>query len=285
MMVVSAIRRVASNSSSLPKPRMDSSSSVSSPSQRLMALAQQLRLYRAPPIEEDVDAVERSGKVDSTVGFQESATSVGGSAFPVEKFRPQRAAVLICLFEGDAGDLRVILTRRSSNLSSHSGEVALPGGKAEEGDASDAETATREAEEEIGLNPSLVNVVTCLEPFLSKHLLRVIPVIGILADKNAFNPTPNVDEVESVFDAPLEMFLKDENRRSEEREWMGNNYLVHFFDYATGDNKYLIWGLTAGILIRAASIVYKRPPDFVEQRPNFRAPRVMNNNNDTKTMC
>lgn len=49
-----------------------------------------------------------------------------------------------------------------------SGEVALPGGKAEEGDKDDAETATREAKEEIGLDPSLVNVVTVLEPFLSK---------------------------------------------------------------------------------------------------------------------
>lgn len=47
----------------------------------------------------------------------------------------------------------------------------MPGGKAEESDINDAETATREAKEEIGLDPSLVNVVTCLEPFLSKvHL-------------------------------------------------------------------------------------------------------------------
>lgn len=48
------------------------------------------------------------------------------------------------------------------------GEVALPGGKADEGDKDDGETATREAKEEIGLDPSLVNVVTVLEPFLSK---------------------------------------------------------------------------------------------------------------------
>ena len=48
------------------------------------------------------------------------------------------------------------------------GEVALPGGKADEGDLDDAETATREAKEEIGLDPSLVTVVTVLEPFLSK---------------------------------------------------------------------------------------------------------------------
>lgn len=41
-----------------------------------------------------------------------------------------------------------------------------------------------------------------------QHLLRVIPVLGILWDKKAFNPTPNPAEVEAVFDAPLEMFLK-----------------------------------------------------------------------------
>lgn len=50
------------------------------------------------------------------------------------------------------------------------GEVSLPGGKAEEDDKDDGMTATREAEEEIGLDPSLVDVVTSLEPFLSKVL-------------------------------------------------------------------------------------------------------------------
>ncbi|XP_024178619.1 nudix hydrolase 15, mitochondrial [Rosa chinensis] len=124
-------------------------------------------------------------------------------------------------------------------------EVSLPGGKTEEGDKDDGDTATREAKEEIGLDPKLVNVVTVLEPFLSKHLLRVVPVIGILNDKEAFKPAPNPAEVESVFDAPLEMFIKDENRRVEEREWMGNKYLIHFFDYETNNKKYMIWGLTA----------------------------------------
>ncbi|XP_060202557.1 nudix hydrolase 15, mitochondrial-like isoform X2 [Lycium barbarum] len=264
---------------------MDSSSSSSSSksSQRLFCLAQQLRLYKAPPpppfLDDDTDFEEQkleesAGKVVSQLGFQESVTPVG--AVKQERFKPKRAAVLICLFEGDNdGELRVILTKRSSKLSTHSGEVALPGGKAEEGDTSDADTATREAKEEIGLDPSLVNVVTCLEPFLSKHLLRVIPVIGILSNKKEFNPTPNVSEVEAVFDVPLEMFLKDENKRSEEREWMGEKYLIHLFDYEMDNKKYLIWGLTAGILIRAASIVYQRPPAFLEQNPKFKLPKVV----------
>ncbi|KAI3456187.1 hypothetical protein Pfo_012850 [Paulownia fortunei] len=248
------------------------------PSRKLMVLAQQLRLYKPPPPsdndEEEEQRIEESaGKVVSQVGFAESSTSVAQQ--PADRFRPKRAAVLICLFEGDDGEFRVILTKRSSRLSTHSGEVSLPGGKAEETDANDAETATREAKEEIGLDPSLVNVVTCLEPFLSKHLLRVIPVIGILSNKKDFNPSPNAAEVEAVFDAPLEMFLKDENRRSEEKEWMGDKYLIHFFDYEMNDKKYLIWGLTAGILIRAASIVYQKPPAFLEQNPKFKVPSIM----------
>ncbi|PHU04338.1 Nudix hydrolase 22, chloroplastic [Capsicum chinense] len=264
---------------------MDSSTTSSSKtSHRLFALSQQLRLYKPPPtpFDEDSDFEEQKleesvGKVVSQVGFQESVTPVG-VVQQTERFRPKRAAVLICLFEGDDGELRVVLTKRSSKLSTHSGEVALPGGKAEEGDASDADTATREAKEEIGLDPSLVNVVTCLEPFLSKHLLRVIPVIGILSNKSEFIPTPNVSEVEAVFYVPLEMFLKDENRRSEEREWMGEKYLIHLFDYEMDNKKYLIWGLTAGILIRAASVVYQRAPAFLEQNPKFKLPKVVDKN-------
>ncbi|CAI8618307.1 unnamed protein product [Vicia faba] len=217
-------------------------------SQRLLALAQHLRLYKPPPFPEDIfeQSIEEEsgGKVVSQLGFPESATKIQHP----EKFKPKKAAVLICLFEGDHGDLRVILTKRSSKLSSHSGEVSLPGGKADEGDKDDADTAKREANEEIGLDPELVNVVTVLEPFLSKHLLRVVPVIGILHDKKAFRPVLNPAEVESVFDAPLEMFLKDENRSQEEREWMGE---------------------------KAASVVYQRPPAFIEQNPKFKLPQVV----------
>lgn len=90
-------------------------------SARLLALAQQLRLYKAPSLDEaEEQRIEESaGKVMSQVGFQESVTPM---ARDPERFRPKRAAVLICLFEGDAGDFRVILTKRSSRLSSHSGQ-------------------------------------------------------------------------------------------------------------------------------------------------------------------
>ncbi|KAL0924581.1 hypothetical protein M5K25_005423 [Dendrobium thyrsiflorum] len=255
------------------------------PSHRLCALIHQLRQHKPEASQisgevatEDETAASVSegsggdfddrGKVFSSIVFSESASP--SMVLSPERFNPKRAAVLICLFEGENGDLRVILTKRASNLSTHSGEVALPGGKAEAGDADDRETATREAKEEIGLDPSLVTIVAILEPFLSRHLLRVVPVIGVLSDKKAFAPILNTAEVEAIFDAPLEMFLKDENHRSEEREWMGEKYLLHYFDYEINKKKFLIWGLTASILIHAASVVFQQQPSFPEMKPIYK---------------
>ncbi|XP_021749314.1 nudix hydrolase 15, mitochondrial-like [Chenopodium quinoa] len=221
-------------------------------SKMLSDLAQRLRLHQPYSSENGIDAA-------NIVSYDR----------PPRLQTDRRAAVLICIFEGDNGDLRVILTQRSSTLSSHSGEVALPGGKMEEGDRDEVATALREANEEIGLDPSLVEVVSILEPFSMKNGMVVVPVIGLLFDKTAFHPAPNVAEVEAIFDAPLEMFLKDENRRQVEREWMGSKYLLHYFDYEAEGRKYVIFALTAGILIDTASIVYQQSPAFVEMKPNF----------------
>ncbi|KZV58738.1 hypothetical protein F511_11233 [Dorcoceras hygrometricum] len=220
-------------------------------SESLVRLAQRLRLLKC-----------------SNSNVQDLNTQSQNPA-PPQEINRNTAAVLICLFEDEKRDLRVILTRRSSTMSSHSGEVALPGGKRDACDLNDADTALREAKEEIGLDPSIVEVVTILEPFHTKKNITVFPVIGILWDKSAFKPAPNAHEVESIFDAPLEMFLKDENRREEEREWMGYKYLLHFFDHQWDKESYVIWALTAGILIKAASIVYQKPAAFEERRPKF----------------
>ncbi|KAI7755903.1 hypothetical protein M8C21_013670 [Ambrosia artemisiifolia] len=182
--------------------------------------------------------------------------------------KPNRSAVLICLFE-EGDEIYVILTKRSSKLSSYSGHVSLPGGRRDEGDVDDIRTALREAEEEIGLDPALVDVVTVLEPFVTKENVTVVPVLGILWNKQAFNPVLNAEEVEAIFYAPLEMFLKDENRRQEDREFQGEKYVLHYFDFKANNTMFVIWALTAGILISTASLVYQRPPDFEPRMPKF----------------
>lgn len=244
---------------------MDSNNTTGS--KRLKDLAQQLLLYKS----------QQASNTDSTHQFfeqkgaaQELDLNKDVVASPPKRIKPNRAAVLICIFEDEEQeDLRVILTKRSSNLSKHSGEVALPGGKTEEGDVDDIQTALREAHEEIGLDPSLVHVVNVLDPFITKYGVTVVPVIGVLYDKKKFNPVANAAEVEAIFDAPLEMFLKDENRSETQLEWMGEKYLLHFFNFETDNTKYEIWALTAGILITVASVVYQRQPAFTVLRPKF----------------
>lgn len=232
-------------------------------------LAQRLGSYK-PPINflgaEEDDADDTAGALTSSLAVPQKAISfINGLTQDIGK---KKAAVLVCLFQNEEGRFRVILTRRAKSLSSHSGEVALPGGKRDKEDANIAATALREAHEEIGLDPSHVRIVTYLEPFLSKHLLRVTPVVALLPDRTRFRLAPNPSEVDAVFDAPLEMFLKDVNYRSEEREWIGYAYRVHYFDFEENNEKYLIWGLTASILIRCASVVYQRVPEFLES-PEF----------------
>ncbi|XP_040372775.1 nudix hydrolase 15, mitochondrial isoform X2 [Rosa chinensis] len=217
-------------------------------SENLRRLAKQLQFYKPPkPIDEVEENIEH--------GINDVPSSV--------KMRERRAAVLICLFEDPEDELRVILTRRSMNLASH------PGGKMEEGDEDESATALREAMEEIGLDSSLVQVVAQLEFFLSQHLLTVVPVIGLVSRIEDFKPLLNADEVDAIFDVPLEMFLKKENHRFEDREWRGWKYVVHHFDFESEQGEFLIWGLTASILIRAASVIYQQSPFFQAHLPDF----------------
>ncbi|KAL2557873.1 nudix hydrolase 15 [Forsythia ovata] len=188
---------------------------------------------------------------------------------PQMNSRKNRAAVLICLFNGEEGELRVILTKRSMKLSSHPGEVALPGGKMDEGDADDSATALREAMEEIGLDPCLVQVLAILKPLISSHLLTVVPVVGLLSRVTEYEPVLNANEVDAIFNVPLEMFLKEDSHRCVEKEWRDWKYVCHVFEFESDQETFLIGGLTASILIQAASIIYQRPPTFEENLPDF----------------
>lgn len=115
------------------------------------------------------------------------------------------AAVLVPLYEDEEGEVQVVLTQRSAKMKTHSGEVCLPGGKRDPEDVSDIETALREAQEELGLEPTDVEVLCQLPPLLSKHMLSVTPVVARIPPGTRFVPNPS--EVEAVFHMPLRAFL------------------------------------------------------------------------------
>ncbi|XP_024955861.1 nudix hydrolase 15, mitochondrial-like [Citrus sinensis] len=172
----------------------------------LQRIAEQLQVNKPTSSNEQQVDGDDDRIIGSNLGIMESVA---------KQNEHRRAAVLICVFEeGHGGELRVILTKRSMNLSSYPGDVALPEGKMEDGDADDSATALREAMEEIGLDPHLVQVAAHLEPFNSKNQLNVVPVIGLLAKMEDFKPFLNPDEVDAIFDVPLEMFFKGDNHKS-----------------------------------------------------------------------
>eukprot|EP00117_Sycon_ciliatum_P017121 scpid69531/ scgid16260/ Nudix hydrolase 15, mitochondrial; Coenzyme A diphosphatase NUDT15 len=131
-----------------------------------------------------------------------------------DRLRPhQPAAVLVPLFLNHADNkLSVLLTQRSAKLKHHSGEVALPGGRYDEGDESAVATALRESCEEVGLQKHQVEVCTELPPHLVRDMSLVVPVVGFIPEN--FRPRIHRTEVDAVFRAPLEMFLSSENYTS-----------------------------------------------------------------------
>ena len=116
----------------------------------------------------------------------------------------REAAVLVPITRAENPEL--ILTLRSQNLSTHGGEVAFPGGRRDPEDADLVSTALREAQEEVGLSPGLVEMVGPLSEVVSRHAIKVTPYVGIVPDYVEYRA--NADEIDSVFSVPLDFFAK-----------------------------------------------------------------------------
>jgi 8-oxo-dGTP pyrophosphatase MutT (NUDIX family) len=157
---------------------------------------------------------------------------------------PAHASVLIPLVMRK--ELSVLLTLRTSQLSSHSGQVAFPGGKADPEDADAVGTALREAQEEVGLDPSFVEVIGTLPVYTTGSAFIVTPVVGLV--KPGFTITPNPDEVADVFEVPLAYLMNPANHRHHIVEWQGEKRHWLSMPYQDGHVERFIWGATAGML-------------------------------------
>ncbi len=155
------------------------------------------------------------------------------------KLRP--AGVLVPISVAD-GSPRVILTKRSSALKHHPGQIAFPGGKQDAGDVDVTATALREAHEEIGLPPDQPEILGHLSPHETVTAFTVTPVVAILRDR--FEPVPERGEVDEVFSVPLAHLLDPENYVVESRRWRGQRR--YYFTVPFGP--YYIWGATARML-------------------------------------
>ncbi|MDA7592793.1 CoA pyrophosphatase [Rhodobacteraceae bacterium] len=140
-------------------------------------------------------------------------------------------------------DLEILLTKRSINLRNHPGQIAFPGGKKEECDSNPMETALREAEEEIGLKTSHVEVISSLPTHKTATGFTIKPYIGLV--EKPFKKTLQWGEVDEVFTIPVGHILNRKNFSIQTRKWNGierRYYIVPF-------GPYYIWGATARILL------------------------------------
>ncbi len=162
------------------------------------------------------------------------------------KLRP--AGVLIAILDAEPG-ARVLLTKRSSALRHHPGQIAFPGGKVDAGDSGPVQAALREADEEIGLRRENVEVLGTLPSHETVTGFCVTPVVGHV--RAAFDVAPEPGEVAEVFSVPLAHLADPANFRIRSRFWQGRKR--HYFTVPYGP--YYIWGATARILRGLAEVM------------------------------
>lgn len=158
-------------------------------------------------------------------------------------FRPAaRPASVLAPLVARQGELWVILTRRADTLARHAGQIAFPGGRLEPGDRTPWAAALREAEEEIGLAPSQVELLGGFDAYETVTGYRIAPYVGVVDPRFAAQPDPR--EVADVFEAPLAYVLDPARLERHWRAWNGARR--HF--YAIRYGAHYIWGATAGML-------------------------------------
>ncbi len=154
------------------------------------------------------------------------------------------ASVLVPLVMRDSPT--VLLTLRTAHLSTHSGQIAFPGGRVDKEDFDASATALREAHEEVGLEPEHVRVIGSLPIYTTGSAFIITPVVALV--QPGFRLNPNAHEVDDVFEVPLAFLMDPANHRRHAIEW--NGQLRHWYSmpYMEGAKERFIWGATAGML-------------------------------------
>ena len=211
----------------------------------LRGVAQQAPGAPDQPWEAVIAAAERAPAARVPGSLRHSEESWGRLP-PSEPIAP--AAVLVAVVER-AGALTVLLTRRAERLARHAGQISFPGGRADPEDGTPQRTALREAEEEIGLPASQVEIVGRLDDYLVGSGYRITPVVGFVTAPPAFEA--DTREVAEVFEVPLSFVLEPANYRRDKMTVGGVERRFYVMPYEA----YHIWGATAAILVNFRDVV------------------------------
>lgn len=156
------------------------------------------------------------------------------------------AAVLIPIT--NAMEPELVFTRRATHMTTHSGEVAFPGGKRDPSDPDLIHTALRESMEEVALPPEAVKIIGQTGSVISRFGLEVTPIVGIIGADTPL--TANMAELDRIFKVPVSYFLQKENLTFNHWKMRNKDYMIPSFYYG----EYLIWGLTAVMLVEFLNI-------------------------------
>ena len=159
-----------------------------------------------------------------------------------QKFNFLEASVLIPILTFKK-DLEILLTKRSNNLKNHPGQIAFPGGKKDQIDSSPIETALRETQEEVGLNPKNVEIIASLPSHKTATGFVIKPYLGLI--NQPFSETLRQGEVDEIFTVPYEYILNEKNFSIQTRKWNGSQRSYYVVPYGP----YYVWGATARILL------------------------------------
>jgi 8-oxo-dGTP pyrophosphatase MutT (NUDIX family) len=162
------------------------------------------------------------------------------------------AAVLIPLFER-RGELHIVYIRRSDHVASHRGQVAFPGGRVDPVDATLLDAALREAHEEVGIPPSIVQVIGALPTMQTTTSgIVVAPFVGVIPSDAPLRP--QLSEVAQIFDAPLTA-LRDPHFRGD-YEWKTEGPAARSSKFpAILYGGQTIWGLTLRITLNLLELL------------------------------
>lgn len=174
---------------------------------------------------------------------EEPHVAYGADILEVLDVPPIPAAVLVPVIVGPTPG--ILLTKRNAHLNNHAGQVSFPGGRMDEGETAEA-AALREAEEEIALSPQHVELLGRMTDYVTGTGFLITPVLGVLPPGLALRPSP--EEVDSVFELPLDVLLDPKAPQRQRRHVRG-----HWREYWVWPHpEHFIWGATAAILVHLA---------------------------------
>jgi len=172
--------------------------------------------------------------------------------------RPQASVLIAILNYGKfIQSPELIYTQRSSHLSTHSGEVSFPGGKADESDPSLFGTALRESNEEMNLDSKDVTKLGKLNYLISRHKIEVNPFVASIDQPQKLKPN---EEIQEIFTVPLDFLLDPANIKRETIERQGGVWQVP--TWTIKDQK--IWGLTAMITVNFLNVCFDANIEILE---------------------